>query len=167
MKGERKWEISAGGRVCCAKLRVSFGSKIMSHFFTWLVNNDQKKIELERLRGLRLIYAARTATDGNLEDSTIASVTAACRSWVCDKGLSSPQSAQFSNEVVRWTGSSFAAYGTVEITTLRGKQVRHWYVDDVNADIENAELGVVFADMLSFDPATASMAALQKAAEED
>ena len=139
----------------------------MSEFIAWLLNRDREKVELERRRGLRLIYAARTATGDKLDDATVAAVTAKCRSWVCDKGLSSPQSARFFNEVVRWTGSLFAVYGTVEITTVRGEQVRHWYVAEVEADEANAELEIAFADMLSFDPSAVALAVLEKASEQD
>ena len=129
------------------------------HLMKWFVNNEGKKMRDERQRGLSLALAARTAA-GGLDEPTAAAVVAECRAWVCNNGVASPKAARFFDELARWTGTSFAAFGAVEVTTDRGEQVRHWYVAEVDSNFK-----VLFADMVNFDPGRVGIADLQLAVQ--
>jgi hypothetical protein len=135
---------------------------MFSHLVMWLINRDMKHARHEQGRGFRIIYAARTATSGDLDESTAAAVAGECRSWVLANGLSSPQSGRFLNEVSRWTGNSFAVFGAVEVTNSLGDRVRNWYVAELNAEFK-----VVFGDMVAFDPNAVALDYLKEASQQN
>ena len=118
------------------------------HLVFWLLNRDKEKDEERRARVAHILAAAVNAPDDLHDDPLVPAVIAKSRNWVKENGVAKPQSAWFTNEVVRWTGGNYVVYGEVQSKNFHDETVRNWFV----VAIREEDLELEIADMLEFDP---------------